>query len=169
MSLEARLLELGVARCATIQHNGLYDLGWDSHATNMLQDSHFELLFELLNTIMAELDSRTSQSGQALSEEVTVVVLSEMGRDPRLNPQEGKHHWTFTSAMMIGSGVQGGQVIGSFDDYVTGSSVDLDTGEVRDGGVQMYHSHLGATMLALGDVDPGDYLHNIDPIWAAMK
>ena len=33
----------------------------------------------------------------------------------------------------------------------------------------MYHSHLGATMLALGDVDPGDYMNNIDPIWAAMR
>jgi hypothetical protein len=33
----------------------------------------------------------------------------------------------------------------------------------------MYHSHLGATLLALGDVDPGDYLYNIDPIAAAMS
>jgi hypothetical protein len=163
------LLELGVTRCATVKHNGLYELGWDTHATNTLQDSHFELLFELLNSIMVELDSRTSLSGNPLSDEVTVVVLSEMGRDPRMNAQNGKHHWTFTSAMMVGSGVAGGRVIGAFDEHVTGSPIDLVSGELSSSGVPIYHSHLGATMLALGDVDPGEYLNNTDPILAAMS
>jgi hypothetical protein len=71
--------------------------------------------------------------------------------------------------MLVGSGIEGGQVIGAFDDYVTGSPVDLASGELSSSGVQMYHSHLGATLLALGDVDPGDYLYNIDPIDAAIR
>ena len=71
--------------------------------------------------------------------------------------------------MLIGSGVAGGQVIGGFYDYIMGQTVNLDTGAVGPDGEPIYHSHLGATMMALGDVDPGDYLVGVDPIWAAMQ
>ena len=162
------LLELGVSRCVTVQHNGIWDLTWDTHSANNLQDYHFELLFELLNTTMAELDSRTTATGNPLSEEVTVVVMSEMGRDPRLNALEGKHHWTYTSLMMVGAGVQGGQVLGEFDEYVTGKPLNLSTGEASEDGVAILPGHIGATLLAMGDVDPGDYLPDYDTFDAVV-
>jgi len=162
------LLELGVSRCVTVQHDGIWDLTWDTHSANELQDFHFDLLFELLNNTMAELDSRTSASGAPLSEEVTVVVMSEMGRDPRLNELGGKHHWTYTSLMLVGAGIQGGQVIGEFDEYVTGKPLDFTTGEPSDDGVAMLPGHLGATLLTLGDVDPDEYLPDFDVLGAAL-
>ena len=162
------LLELGVSRCVTVQHDGLWDLTWDTHSANELQDSHFELLFEMLNNTMADLDSRTSSSGAPLSEEVTVVVMSEMGRDPRLNTLGGKHHWTYTSLMLVGAGVQGGQVIGEFDEYVTGKPLDLATGETKDDGIALLPGHIGATLLAMGDVDPEEYLPEFDLLEVAL-
>ena len=103
------------------------------------------------------------------SDEVTVVLVSEMGRDPRLNAQEGKHHWTHTSAMVVGSGIRGGQVVGAFDENVASSPVDLASGEVHSDDTYLLPSHLGATLLALGDVDPGDYLVDAPPIEAILK
>jgi hypothetical protein len=163
------LLSLGLSRCVTVQHDGLYDLGWDSHATNSHQDSHFQLYFEVVNEVMATLDSMTSLSGNPLSDEVTVVLVSEMGRDPRLNAQEGKHHWTHTSCMVVGSGVQGGQTIGAFDENVSSSPVELSTGEVHSNGTYLLPAHLGATLLALGDVDSGPYLGDAQPIEGLLK
>ena len=46
----------------------------------------------------------------------TVVVTSEMGRTPRINPNAGRDHWTFCySAMLAGAGIRGGTVYGESD------------------------------------------------------
>ena len=169
VSHAVRLLSEGLARCVTVQHAGFWDIGWDSHSTNSYQDSHFQLYFEAVNEAMAALDTATSVSGNRLADEVTVVLISEMGRDPRLNAQQGKHHWTHTSAMLVGSGIQGGQVIGAYNDSVMSSPVDLMSGDVHDSGTYLLPSHLGATLLALGDVDPTPYLGDALPIEAVIQ
>ena len=118
---------------------------------------------------MASLDATLSPSGRPLSEEVTVVLFSEMGRDPRINGQMGKHHWTHTSAVLVGAGVSGGQVIGEFDQDVTSSPIDLISGGVDAAGTDLGPGNIGATLLALGDVDPGVYLGESEPILAAIR
>lgn len=163
------LFSLGLSRCVTVQHEGLYEMGWDSHATNTHQDDHFELYFELVNSVMATLDETPGLSGRPLSEEVTVVLLSEMGRDPRINAQAGKHHWTHTSSVVVGAGVRGGQVVGGFDENVASSPIDLASGGIDPSGTYLYPSHLGATLLALGDVDPTPYVGDAEPIMAVIK
>jgi uncharacterized protein (DUF1501 family) len=134
-----------------------------------VQGSHFKDLFTLLCGIMEELDSRTSLSGAPLAEEVTVVVISEMGRDPRLNGAQGKNHWTYTSAMLVGAGIQGGQVIGEYNEDFIGDPVDLTTGEVSDTGSRLHAKHLGATLLALGDIDPAEHLGDVTAIEGALS
>ena len=90
-----------------------------------------------------------------------------MGRFPQLNSRAGKEHWTFTSAMMIGSGVRGGQSIGAFDQYCFGQNVDLISGEVHNSGEALVPGHLGATLLTLAGIDPQNYTQNL-PIMAAL-
>ncbi len=163
------LLANGLARCVLVQDLGLYSMSWDSHSANADQTYHYELLFTLLGEVMEELDSRTGPGGGLLSEEVTVVVLSEMGRDPRLNDAGGKHHWTYTSGMFVGAGVRGGQVVGGFDNNATGRGVVLETGEIHDGeGVALESGHVAATVLALADIDPTPWFPATPPIEAVL-
>ena len=115
----------------------------------------------------AVLQGRTASDGSPLADQVTIVVLSEMGRHPRYNVWGGKDHWTFTSAMLIGAGVRGGQVVGAMDDDFRGLPIELDTGEVREDGTRLLPEHLGATLMALADVDPGDHGEAL-PIGALM-
>lgn len=145
--------EQGYSRCGLIQHSGEFDMGWDNHSDLMQQATHYQLLFQDLNEILGELDQRRGVSGKPLSEEVTVVVISEMGRAPTMNTTGGKDHWTFTSAMLIGAGVRGGQVVGSYDEHLQGGGIDLATG--GEGDTLLTTSHLGATLLAMADLDPG--------------
>ncbi len=155
IALALSCFELGLSRTAFVTSNAYQDLSWDSHGKNDIQHESFEELFGSLNALMAELDTRTSPSGLPLSEETVVVVFSEMGRTPRMNHEGGKDHWTFTSALLVGAGLQGGQAIGGYDDEVLGKKIDLATGEVdQEGGVGLNGGHLGATLLALADVDP---------------
>ncbi len=165
LELVLSCFELGLSRCGFVTHDGWQDLGWDSHGNNSLQHDNYEELFEHLNALMAELDNRTAPSGQPLATETVVVVFSEMGRTPRINQQGGKDHWTFTSAMLVGAGVRGGQAVGGYDDSVFGRPVDLASGEVDEtSGVRLTGGHLGATILALADVDPGPWTGEEGPI-----
>lgn len=152
------LFEAGHSRCALVQHLGQWDQSWDTHASNAGQSAHFRLYFETLNAVLESLAERTAVGGGPLADEVTVVCISEMGRFPKLNSQAGKDHWTFTSAMLVGAGVRGGQVVGRFEDDLTGAPVDLSSGEVAESGEIMTSAHLGATLLAMGDVDPAEFL-----------
>lgn len=168
ISTAVDLLALGLSRCVLLQDDGLYGMSWDTHSSNSDQNWHFELLFQRLQDIMAALDRATSVGGNRLSDEVVVVVLSEMGRDPRLNTLAGKHHWTWTSAMLLGPGITGGRVVGGYGEFVTGEKVDRASGELSDSGTTLTASDLGATVLQLGGVDPSEYLPEAEPITGVL-
>jgi hypothetical protein len=162
-------MELGLARTGMIEFKGVNHEGFDTHSLNQRQSGHFELLFSELGLLLDSLASRSGSGGGSLLDQTVVVVFSEMGRHPLLNTQGGKDHWTFTSAMMIGSGVAGGRAYGGYGEDFEGAPIDPGSGEVHDSGVQMISSHLGATLLALGDVDPAEYLPGISPITALLS
>ncbi|MSQ02590.1 MAG: DUF1501 domain-containing protein [Myxococcales bacterium] len=150
------VFELGLARTALIEYRGWCAEGWDTHSSNERQGLHFDELFEYLALGIADLDSRQAAAGGPLADETVIVVFSEMGRTPQLNGGSGRDHWTFTSAMVVGSGVKGGQVVGGYDDSGYGSAVDFATGEPLAKGTGVSAANFGATLLALGDVDPGE-------------
>ncbi len=169
-SLEVALksMELGKTRCALIRDNGLWAQGWDTHQKNEYQALNFDLLFAQLDELMLTLASRTGPDGAPLSETTTVVVFSEMGRQPKLNSHGGKHHWTSTSALFLGAGIAGGQVVGGFDERSLSRPMDFATGAPTSRGVLADVDDFGATLLALADIDPGAYTHGA-PIGAIVK
>ncbi len=161
--------ELGLSRCAMIRHQGWCSEGWDTHQNHALQSTNFHDIFHYLSGILGDLDGRTTPAGSPLRDALTIVVFSEMGRAPSLNSWQGKDHWTFTSMMLIGAGVSGGQVIGGVDGSGFGKPIDLASGEITEGGIALTGSSIGATLLALGDVDPGEHRIEADPIAAALS
>jgi len=161
--------EMDLSRCAMLRSEGWCSEGWDTHQDIDAQSLNFEELFAYLLQAMEDLDTRTAPSGEPLAESLTIVLFSEMGRTPQLNTQGGKDHWTFTSAVLIGAGILGGQVVGGVDEQSRGLSIDLATGDTTDSGVPLLADHLGATLLHLGGLDPEEFLSGIDPIAAALK
>jgi len=158
----------GLARCGMVKHVGWQHLGYDSHADIPQQSRNFEELFAALHLAMELLESTPGEVSARLADEVTIVVMSEMGRYPLLNSRGGKDHWTYTSAILIGSGVRGGIAVGGYDEQCAGQRVDLSTGEVSDAGVSMVPDNLGATLLALAGVDPTEHFPNAAPIDALL-
>ena len=159
-------LEVGLTRTGVILHLGVNETGWDTHAVNdRHQSEHQSLLFGDLLLLMDALDERVGPAtGGRLSDEVTVVVMSEMGRAPWKNAYDGKDHWTWTSAMLLGGGIQGNRVIGGVDGALVGLPVDLHTGAPSAGGTRLTSAHLGASLLALGDVDPEEWIPGVPAI-----
>lgn len=160
----------GLARVALLQDFGDCEVNWDTHSNDEYQDTNYEALFTRLDRVLSMLDARTSVSGARLSDEVTVVVLSEMNRTPYLNFDGGREHWTYTSAMLIGAGIRGGQVIGQMSDDFLGQKVNLATGALDDGGDALSATHIGATLLALAEIDaPDRFVDDVGPIEAALS
>ena len=163
----AGILASGYSRCVQIQYDGVYQWTFDTHTQNSGQSQHWQELFTELAEFMEMLDTTPGPSGDMLSESTTVVLLSEMGRTPLYNGNAGRDHWTFTSAILIGSGVRGGQTIGGYDDRAMGEPIVLETGEIRSDGVALTPKHLGATLLALGGQDPAEWT-DAEPVTALL-
>ena len=158
-------LSIGLSRAVTICYPTDFGGEWDTHATNdELQSPLWEGLFKGLLAIFDTMESLPGADGGTLADETVVVVLSEMGRTPQLNPLSGKDHWPYTSVLMAGPGLDGSRVIGGFDESWYGRTVDPATGELDDGGQILSSEAVGATLLALGDVDPDGYVSGVEPI-----
>jgi uncharacterized protein (DUF1501 family) len=162
-------LSMGVSRCVTLAHAGA-QLGWDTHTNNDADQSVlWEELFQGLNQLVALLDATPGTSAPTLAEETTVVVLSEMGRTPAMNAFSGKDHWPYTAALLFGAGLQGDRQIGSFDTNFYGQPIDPVTGDVSETGQVLSAESLGATLLAMADIDPEEYVSGVSPVLGVVE
>ncbi|NUO51147.1 MAG: DUF1501 domain-containing protein [Polyangiaceae bacterium] len=142
---------------------------WDSHSDNVAQQAPlFNSLFGDLATILDQLAATPGPDGMPLSDTTVMVVLSEMGRTPAFNDYAGRDHWPFTSAMIIGPGITGNRTIGAYTPNYLGVGVDPNTGELDHARTGVSAETFGATLLALGDVDPAQFLPGVEPIAAVL-
>lgn len=100
-----RLLEAGVPMVKVAR--GF----WDSHHDNF--ESHRELVPDfdhVLSTLILDLEER------GLLESTLVIVLSEFGRTPKINPNVGRDHYAAAwSCAFAGCGIRGGTIHGKTD------------------------------------------------------
>jgi hypothetical protein len=88
-----------------------YD-AWDTHTNNfnILKTNKLPHFDQTFTALMEDL----KRSG--VLDETLVVVMSEMGRTPRINGAAGRDHWTFCySVVLAGAGIRGGTVYGASD------------------------------------------------------
>jgi hypothetical protein len=88
-----------------------YD-AWDTHTRNftILKDVNLPEFDKTYSILLEDLQNR------GLLDETLVVVMSEMGRTPRINGNAGRDHWTYCYGMWFaGGGIRGGTVVGESD------------------------------------------------------
>jgi len=88
-----------------------YD-AWDTHTNNfaILKENKLPTFDQTYSALMEDLEAR------GLLDETLVVVMSEMGRTPKINRRAGRDHWTYCySVMLAGAGIRGGTVYGASD------------------------------------------------------
>lgn len=156
LALGASLLAQGLCTSLGLQVPLPVRAAWDSHTQNDgNQSAAFENLFDALSTLVGTLESTPGEGGGTLLDQTTVLVLSEMGRTPVLNPSAGKDHWPYTSAMVLGAGVAGGRVLGATDETLAAAPVDYGSGEASASGARLSCASLLAGVLQCLDIDPG--------------
>jgi hypothetical protein len=102
--------------------NVTWDLFWDRVPINYdAWDTHTRNCAILKETNLPEFDRTYSAlledlSARGMLDETLVVVMSEMGRTPRINGSGGRDHWTYCYGMMFaGGGIRGGTAYGASD------------------------------------------------------
>jgi hypothetical protein len=88
-----------------------YD-AWDTHTRNfeILRENKLPGFDQTFSALMEDLD------GRGLLDETLVVVMSEMGRTPKINGNGGRDHWTHCySVLFAGAGIRGGTLYGESD------------------------------------------------------
>lgn len=88
-----------------------YD-AWDTHTKNfsILKENKLPHFDQTFTALLDDLD----RDGRL--DDTLVVVMSEMGRTPKINGAAGRDHWTFCySVVLAGAGIKGGTVYGTSD------------------------------------------------------
>jgi Protein of unknown function (DUF1501) len=115
--LSRRLVEAGVPLVTAIwdctkEDNDIALLGWDTHWDHFKACEGWLLpgLDAALSSLLDDLEAR------GMLDETLVVVLSEMGRTPKINGRAGRDHWVGAyCALFAGAGVRRGVVHGRTD------------------------------------------------------
>jgi hypothetical protein len=145
LEMVVSLVERGVC------HSALLDSGqpWDSHANAWRQHSSFDSLFWGLKSLGEMLSER------GLLDRSVVVVVSEIGRTPVRNAQNGTDHWPYTSALLFGADIAGGRLLGGCDEARVGLPCDPRTGRPIGAGEPLTYPGLVAGILEAVGVEGG--------------
>ena len=126
--LARRLVEKGITYVRVTHSN------YDTHCENF--NFHFEQVGEFdgpFATLVTDLADR------GLLQHTLIVVLSEFGRTPNINPLYGRDHWSKAWSICLGGArIQPGALIGATNENGT---------EVKDrqvDGGHLFHTYLGA-------------------------
>jgi hypothetical protein len=162
VDLAVSALERGISQVVQIEVTD-----WDTHENNARQiEKHEELYGGLLDLLDRLAATPGKATGARLLDETVVAVVSEMSRTPRLNPADGKDHWPYASAIILGAGVAGGRAIGGTDELGQGMKVDLTSGRVESNGRHLDYDNFVAGVLNLVGVDPTGHLPGTEPLHA---
>ena len=121
---------------------------WDTHFHNTKNQTKESLaFFPALARLLRELEARR------LLDATLVMLGSELGRFPELNPAEGKHHLPEASFALLGKRLRPG-VYGATGRKMDALPIDLKTGRPSRGGALIDMDDLSATVLAASGIDP---------------
>jgi hypothetical protein len=133
---------------------------WDSHERNHEgQTGASGPFFPLLAHFLGELGRRRNRFG-SLADQTLIVALSEVGRFPRLNSDQGKDHFPEVPVLFIGPRVAGHARYGATGRNLEARPISLRTGHEPSDGTAGQHvllDDVGATVLQAFGVNPGTH------------
>jgi uncharacterized protein (DUF1501 family) len=142
--------------------------GFDTHSDNTQQNTQWDRVFTYLGALMTGLSQQTGIVAPTLLEETTIVLCSEFGRTPELNGDNGKDHHPFTSMVIAGKNVRGGQTVGKTDGDQKGVKVGMASGQPDDTGIVLDVTNMVAGLVTLMGANANDYLPTVTPFTAMI-
>lgn len=126
--------------------------GFDTHANHDV--NHALPMQNLLDGVIHAVDEARRQG---IDDRLYVLVASDFARTPQYNDGSGKDHWSVTSMLLMGPGIQGGRVVGGTDAGQFPVTVNPKTLVEDAAGVRITPGHVHAALrdlLGIADSEP---------------
>jgi hypothetical protein len=145
--LALHLFKTGNSQCASLQMGA--DQSWKTGPQHFaIQSQQFESLFSDLLKILAQAKTL------GLDDRLFIVVKSERGRSPKFQ-SHGKSIWPYTSALLVGHGINGGRTFGETDHFLIGQEIDPAQGTIGTGSpLTLKMSHIMAALYEKWGINP---------------
>jgi hypothetical protein len=132
----------GLAVSATI----VADVNLDTHTNH--DAGHVEGMTALLTGVDLILEEAEALG---IADRLVVMIGSDFGRAPLYNSEGGKDHYSITSMMFMGPGIQGNRVVGSTDEALRPVLVSPSSlAPAASGGVRITPAHVHRAIRRLG-------------------
>jgi hypothetical protein len=155
-ALEA--MRQNLARCVSFRF-----LNFDTHFTDYAEQARLQqCMFDALAAMVRSLDAtpHPTLAGHKLSEHTHILVVSEFGRTPLVNPSRGRDHHPCNSALVISPRFRGGARVGSSDP----EQMLATDRTFSDGARSITPADVLATFLAAQKIDPRAHLRDGEPL-----
>jgi uncharacterized protein (DUF1501 family) len=113
--------------------------GFDTHGNH--DQSHIPRLETVLDAMSY---ARNLAQELGIGDKVVIMASSDFGRTPGYNDGNGKDHWSISSMLMMGAGIQGNRVIGKTTEghRAYGINTDLSVDEREDAPLKITPAHI---------------------------
>jgi len=122
--------------------------GFDTHSNN--DRGQLSNLSQVLEGIDL-LDQEAINLG--IADRIVYIVGSEFGRTPAYNGNNGKDHWSVSSMMFIGAGINKTGVIGSTTHTHKIEKINPTTLQKDANGIKMTYAHINKALRKLAKID----------------
>jgi len=147
-------LENDLTKCAYLRL-GIAD--WDTHFQNKMRQGKWNSdLVACLDRFLTALANRKNAHG-TLASNTAIVMVSDVGRFPKVNPHDGKDHFPEVPFAFFGPWFRGGHAYGSTGRVMESRPISLATGAAEKGGHMLRIDDIGAHMLRLEGLKPELY------------
>jgi len=126
----------------------IYYGGFDTHGDNDRQQlSRLSKLLEGIDLLKQEAQNL------GIDQNIVYVVGSEFGRTPGYNAKNGKDHWSVTSMMFMGKGINRKGVVGSTTSSHKIKKINLATLKEDANGAKLNYGHINKALRKLSGLE----------------
>ncbi len=122
--------------------------GFDTHGDH--DANHIPAMENLIEGVGFLWDTAVTAG---IADRLTIVVGSDFGRTPQYNAGKGKDHWSVTSALVMGAGVQGNRVIGVTTPDFKAQTLNPQTLALDPGGIRLTHGSIHRSLRELAGLE----------------
>jgi len=113
-------IKAGYTKALTVRHGSANE--WDTRSPS---SDHFTIQSQLYNSLFADLSWLVEElEKNDLGSKTIIVVKSNLGKNPKLNSNNGKNPWPYTSMLIWTKLWAAGRTAGASDNLLMGKSID---------------------------------------------
>jgi len=133
--------------------------GFDTHGDNDRQQlNKLSILLEGVDLLKQEAQNL------GIDQNIVYIIGSEFGRSPGYNAKNGKDHWSVTSMMFMGKGINRTGVIGATTDDHKIKKINLSSLKEDNNGSRLHFGHINKALRKLAGLENHSVINQYYPL-----